>query len=333
MSYTFIHLGETYNEALLALADLSSPGDKDFRISRRPDFFALSSELGDFHYYGIIKDDVLVAAIGVTEQTRLISGMEKNVLYFHDLKVHPTLGGAHAYYRLIDGVTKIYNGQAGKKVMFSVILESNANLRAITKGRGLFSNAEWAGKIVHVGFPLFSGSLKQGKNVMIISGEDAWDFYCSQHIDFSLVDKKIFLRPNGFFLGVEENGRMASVCKIMDQIASRKIMAARSISVPERLINFYCSLRGYQELPDTGGIFRHACLSYFSSRGSTDYRGAFISYLRRHYKNQYSYIFTGMLEEEANKHLGFLVIKFKSNIYCYGNGPAIKFSFPELTLI
>src|SRR5436190_30227 len=132
MSYTFIQLDEKHNDALLDLADLNNHGGKDFRISRRPDFFALPRALGKFHYYGIIKNNLPVAVIGITEQQRMVAGKEETALYFHDLKVHPGLGGPMAYYRLVEGITKIYSEEDGKKVMFSVILESNQNVRAIT---------------------------------------------------------------------------------------------------------------------------------------------------------------------------------------------------------
>ena len=158
MSYRFIHLTEMYNKELLELFDSAYFGSEAFRISRGTDFFALSNELGHATYYGVLKNNTLAAVLAVTEQQRYIRGSIQKTFYMHDLRMHPVHGTVVAYYRLLSGVNDIYTRTPDCKWTFSIILEANPNMTAITKGKTLFPAATQIGTILHVGFPLFYGT-------------------------------------------------------------------------------------------------------------------------------------------------------------------------------
>jgi hypothetical protein len=250
--------------------------------------------------------------------------------------MHSSLGNPLAYYRLLKGVWNIYQKKDDCQWMFSVILESNKNEHTLTKTSTLFPGARKIGRIHHAGFPMFAGNRRSKVHILNIDVEQAWSVYQdnNQFVNFALAEEAVFKLQNGFFLAVEKNGEIQSICKIIDQSAVRTIISSRPLTFAQKIINFYCRINKRKTFPGKNEVFAHCYLSYYTSVSQTDYRMDFIAYARKHYAGQYVYIFTGLNSDENKDYLpGPFNISFHSGVYAYGEIPETEFRFPELTLI
>ena len=104
MSYSIRILDKSDNLALLELSKSRNTGSTLFNTDRGTDFFALSEELGETTYFGILKNEQLIGAVGVARQMRMINGSPVPSFYIFDLKVHPDWAGKPPYYRLMQHV-------------------------------------------------------------------------------------------------------------------------------------------------------------------------------------------------------------------------------------
>lgn len=333
MSYQFIRLAQEHNTALLQLFSESESGSTVFSVSRGNDFFKLDAERGDAAYYGILKEQQLIAVAGITAQYRFIHGQKEKTYYIHDLRMHPVHGSAMAYYRLINEIQKLYANDPGRNYAFSIVLGSNPFTASLEKDRTLLPAAKQATTIVHTGFPLFTGDHCYPKNVTRLDADEAWKFYKSvatQH-QFASAEEHIFKIPNGIFLGVWQNKKLVAIAKMLDQSESRQIIAMQPLTLMQKIVNTYCKMRGYKGFPKPGEAFPHCYLAYYTSI-SGNLRNVFITAIRKHYAKRYAYIFTGLSPEEAKVYSHPFIIKFNSHVYLHGTAN-VDFQPAELTLI
>src|SRR5688500_3512314 len=127
MSYSIRILDKSDNQALLELSKSRNTGSSIFNTDRGTDFFALSEELGESTYFGILKSDQLIGAVGVSRQTRMINGFPAPAFYIFDLKVHPDWAGKPPYYRLMQAVVAHCRDIEKTDWVFSTVLDTNEN--------------------------------------------------------------------------------------------------------------------------------------------------------------------------------------------------------------
>jgi hypothetical protein len=156
----------------------------------------------------------------------------------------------------------------------------------------------------------------------------------ASRISFAYMDHERFFAPDGHFLAICEGGRLRAVCKVVDQLPVRKLVASHSFPIGLRLANFACWMRGTPPLPSPGEPFVHGYLAYYASEDTQDYRQAFFSYLARHRRHEYTYVFCGMDQETARAYRHPLYIKLHSSTYAYGDVPKrFQMQAHELTLL
>src|SRR5688572_4217632 len=217
MSYSIRILDKSDNLALLELSKSRNTGSTLFNTERGTDFFALSEELGQSTYFGILKNEQLIGAVGVARQMRMINGSPVPAFYIFDLKVHPDWSGKPPYYRLMHHVVAHCRDVEKAGWVFATILDTNENTGSLTKGAQLFPKATLIGKNHHIGFPVFFPQKFRNRQIILkeIAAEDAWEFYLehAQPKNFAPADKAIFFKENGFFLGCFSENEMVAVTK------------------------------------------------------------------------------------------------------------------------
>lgn len=127
------------NDALVALA-LACPmeGEVGLCVSRAPDFFALERLEGDVWTAAVAEDErgAVVGCVAVAERRAWVHGRETEVMYVHDLKVHPAHRGGPAADALMRWVPRECERRRGADVLsFLTILAGNARMERRTAGR------------------------------------------------------------------------------------------------------------------------------------------------------------------------------------------------------
>ena len=338
MSYSIRILDKSDNLALLELSKSRNTGSTLFNTERGTDFFALSEELGQSTYFGILKNEQLIGAVGVARQMRMINGSPVPAFYIFDLKVHPDWSGKPPYYRLMHHVVAHCRDVEKAGWVFATILDTNENTGSLTKGAQLFPKATLIGKNHHIGFPVFFPQKIRNRQITVkeIPAEDAWKFYLehTKSKSFAPADKAVFFKENGFFLGCFSLNSMVAVTKIIDQSPARNIYLTQQPPFYFRILNLLCRYYGCPALPKQNQEFHHGYLSYYAASKNEDYRKAFINYIQKKHPGKFSYLFTGMTEKEASHYRNPFLIKFTSSSYGYGAlPPVLSLDVVELTLI
>jgi GNAT superfamily N-acetyltransferase len=334
MNYTIEPLDRTCNQALLALAKTTDTGSGLFTVDRTPDFFSLADEWGEPRYFGALRGGELIGCVGVTAQTRFLSGQPKRVYYLHDLRVHPSFRGGRVYVRLVRHLMDRLRKETGW--VFATILDSNSHRSALTRGEHVFPKGIPLGHTLHLGIPLFWPQPGDWRLVRPLSPHEAWEQYelFARTIDFAFADRERFFHENGDFLGVCDGKKVLAVCKIVDQAASRRLISAKPLSAALRCFNVVCRLRGTPGLPGPGEAFAHGYLSFYATRDGTDYRRHFFAYLSKHRRNRFTYVFTGLPGEAARSYRNPTYIKLSSTTFAYGDVPeGLQMQAHELTMI
>ncbi len=334
MNYTISSLGPDDNQSLLDLARLSHTGSDLFYVDRAPDFFALASEWGSPHYYGLMRHGQLIGCLGATRQKRFLAGREEDVIYLHDLRVHPAFSSTRAYHRLVTVVMDRLREQTNW--VFATVLDSNVHRSVLTRGKPFFPSAIPIGSTIHCGVPLFWLQPGDWKSVRPISPDAAWEAYAAwaSQLDFAPADQTLFRNSSGSFLGFFREGSLTAVCKIIDQSGSRRLVSAKSTPFTFRLLNPLCRLRGTPSLPNQGEVFRHGYLAYYASVDSSDVRRHFLAYLSRLKRKEYTYIFFGLSANEADSYKSPINIRLSSTTFAYGKiPPDLHLIYHELTMI
>jgi hypothetical protein len=172
--------------------------------------------------------------------------------------------------------------------------------------------------------------------VVPLDADSAWKAYAALAwpIDFAPADEARFRRGEGRFLGVERRGSLVAVCKVVDQSASRKLVATKPLAFAARVASLGCRLRGRAPLPGAGQPLRHAYLAYCVGRRRVACRSAFASYLSRQPDHDFSYAFFGLPAADAACASGLFTVRLGSTTFAYGDAPdSLAFSFHELTLV
>ncbi|MEW6688774.1 MAG: hypothetical protein AB1452_06735 [Pseudomonadota bacterium] len=332
MSYEFRRLDGSHNGELLALAAAVQTGGDSFRVLRDPDFFALSRDFGEASYWGAFAGGRLVGCVGLTRQKRFLGASARDAYYQHDLRVHP----AHRNWTVLHGLLcRIYDDNPAPW-LFTTILDGNENSPKFARAMQRFLGARPIGRTVHAGVPLFVPWRRAASRVVGLDPDRAWAAYVSlaRTMDFAPADEARFRKPDGVFLGLRAAGRIAAVCKLVDQSASRRIVAVRSAGPASRLLSLLCRLRGRAALPRPGQALRHAYLAYCAGEPGLGYRAEFLAYLSRSREHDFSYAFLGLPEREAAFRRGPLTVALCSTTYACGRIPdGLAFSFHELTLV
>jgi hypothetical protein len=336
MTYEVKKLDRSWNDALLHLANTATTGSDLFYVDRSPDFFRLGQEFGDTEYFGVFYQKQLVGCIGVSLQERWMNGKPERTLYLHDLRIHPDFRKTFSFYRLIQYVMNELKNAKKASWVFGTVLDTNEYKNVLTKGRSLFPKSQLIGRTLHVGVPLFLFSPRAQSNIMIIEEDEAWSKYQSfmKGQNFAIANEKIFKKGDGIYLAVIEGGEIAAVCKVVDQITSRKLRLQKPLPRLFRLLNHLCRLKGCPELPGKNEIFYHAYLSYFAAKtDQANYREQFLDFIAKQYYPKYTYIFYGIPFQEKCKK-SFFSITLSSSTYAYGDIPnKSEMDFHELTLI
>ncbi|MEJ8544790.1 hypothetical protein [Brevibacillus borstelensis] len=334
MNYRVSLLSTEHNQALLELAATSDTGSDLFTVDRSPDFFALGATWGESRYYGLWKRDRLIGCLGVTSLLRFIGGQKTQAAYLHDFRLHPEYTVTRAFYRLVTEV--VFALRKEHQWVYSIVWDSNLHRPSLVRGARLFPAAAAIGQTVHLGLPLFLPLQGSWTNVQDMDGETAWQHYekWAPACMFAFADQERFIRDNGRFLGVAEQGRIVAVCKVADQSPVRKLVASRALPLALRLIHSPFRLRGAVRLPAKGQALPHAYIAHYASADRLDRRPAIFSYLSRHFHDQYAYAFSGLSAEEAARYRHPLAIRLGSTTYVYGDAPnGLTLSSHELTLM
>jgi hypothetical protein len=335
MSYQIQKLDETHNAALIQLVQSINTGSECFVDDRSPNFFKLSNFLGEHSYFGLFKDSDLIGCMGISKQNRIIYGNPEEIYYLHDLRVHPKFHSTMAYYRLLHGTLKHYQGNTNVKWMFSTILDSNPHQNMITEGRDVIAKGAILGETVHLGVPMFRKRSKPNDLIKEISNQEAWQAYknLARSTEFAPMDDKIFKMSNGRCLSIKKDQDIVALCKVVDQSDARKLRATQKLSISFKFINLLCKMKGCPPLPNRNKVFRHGYLTYYVSKGH-DYRDQFLDYISQHFHREFTYVFMGLSQEEAKKRNDRMSIRLSSTTYGFGELPSqLLLDFHELTLI
>ncbi|WP_026671698.1 hypothetical protein [Alkalihalobacterium bogoriense] len=322
--YDTMKITEEENEQLLSLSRQCDTGSSLFYVDRGTDFHSLSSELGEYHYYGVKRKGELIACIGVTKQFRKMQAGIKPIYYLHDVKVHPNYRHSRAFVHLIHEVKKTYSDVDW---MFSTILSTHSSSRTVVDGRGFFPKGMVIGEMVHVGVPLFIGKQKRDIRVNVIDEQTAWSFYHVTAPLFSRMEYKAFTRKNGLFLGnYDTNGKLISICKLVDQSRERQLRATKQLPISYRLINPIVEMAGCPRLPKKDEPLQHCYLAYYVSNKEEN-REAFIQYVKEHYRHHYTYLFYGIKKQQANQiRSSKFNVSLQSQMIGYGDVPNVSVS-------
>lgn len=328
--YLVKKIGRESSKELLELSRTCHTGSDAFFVDRSPDFFALPVYLGDKHqYFGVYRNQELVACAGVSRQKRVIEGKVQFTYYLHDLRANPAYPTAIPYVKLIRAIIEEYQSQT--YWLFCTILDTNANISSLTKGSKTFPVAKLLGTMKHVGVPMFISVRAKTSNVRAISKKIAWEFYsqCALQIEFAPMDELQFYQGKGDYLGFFEEDKLVSVCKITDQTLQRKLIAVQTNPL-FKVINLWCKLKRVPLLPSKNEKFIHGYLSYYVSN-ARDYRKQFLAYVQKNYC--YSYVFFGLKHGEVFPCRLWFSIMISSTTYGYGQVPQTAVNYPEISLI
>lgn len=332
MSYSYAPLGPANNSELLTLAASLNTGSDAFVVDRTPNFFALGRDFGEAAYWGAYAGDRLVGCVGLTRQIRFLGGGPRDVHYLHDLRIDPAHRRSPVLHGLLLQMRRAFSG----RWVFSTILDGNPHAGVLTRASRAFPAARPIGCTTHVGAALFVPQPGEARAVVSLDADSAWKAYAALAwpIDFAPADEARFRSGEGPFLGFEQSGSVVAVCKVVDQSASRKLVATKPLAFAARMASLGCRLRGRALLPGAGQPLRHAYLAYCVGRRGVAYRDAFVSYLSRKQDHDFTYAFFGLPAADAALAAGFFTVKLGSTTFAYGDAPdSLALSFHELTLV
>ncbi|WP_449539258.1 GNAT family N-acetyltransferase [Ferdinandcohnia sp. Marseille-Q9671] len=338
MTFHFKELNESNHQELLLLAQHTDTGSDLFYVDRSPAFFRLSEEFGYTRHFGLFKGEDLIGSVAISQHKRVIGGACEKVFYLNDLRVHPDYQGSFAFYRLVENVITLYKSEGTVKWMFSTVLDSNSHKGSITNGNRVIPKGSEIGRSVHVGVPMFIKQRKGTHSISDIGGEEAWQIYrkFAKAKQFAPCEKDLFVKENGVFLMVRDNGNNAlAVCKLVDQSYARKLRLSKNLPLTLKLVDIFCRVAGCPPFPKKGEEFKHGYIAFYCAEQSNKYVKELVAYIQKQYKNKFSYLFFGMSVEEAKKWRGNpFSIMITSTTYAYGDVPQnLSMDCHELTLI
>jgi hypothetical protein len=123
------------NQALILLSELTAmEGKFVLHVERRPNFFSLLKERGDFIVFVAEVNNSIVGSIASSNQRATIAGKSREYHYISDLKVHPNHRNSSIAYRLAKTMYRhLISLEA--EILISTSIAGNKNVHPFFNGR------------------------------------------------------------------------------------------------------------------------------------------------------------------------------------------------------
>lgn len=303
------------------LAAVVTPGP---RIDRGADPFAHPRSSGEPTYVGAFHERRLVAVAGAVAQTRHVAGAPRRTIYLCDARVAGDFRGTLV---LAHVLRALRGALAADAWCHAVVLEANPLLNRLARAMRWFGESRLLGRTRHVAWPVFlcapswaaeAAGARLGVDETDADSAAAAYFRWARERDLSPADEARF-RAGGRFFVQRRGGAIAAVGKLVDESATRRILADERPSRAAPLLNYVARARRFPALPRPGQAATLSYLAWFASGDGTPSAGFAVAAAAA--ARTATHVCFGVdASSPAPAHP--LAVHFTSRTYGYGDVPA-----------